>query len=63
MKFIKCNEKCVESNKKKICCRYLYLLEGKPLFPCLMSGGQAISLPPITNGDSTKVSSIPIVVT
>ena len=37
--------------------KYLYLLEGKPLYPCLMdSKGQIISFPPITNSDITKMS-------
>lgn len=36
--------------------KYLYLLEGKPVYPCLMNGGRAISLPPITNSDCTKIS-------
>jgi hypothetical protein len=63
MKFIKCHERYVDSNQiKMFCYRYLYLLEGKPVYPCLMNGGHAISLPPITNSDSTKVSSTPIVV-
>lgn len=37
--------------------KYLYLLEGKPLFPCLLdSTEQVISFPPITNSDITKMS-------
>ncbi|CAK9805563.1 Leucine-rich repeat-containing protein 47 [Anthophora plagiata] len=37
--------------------KYLYLLEGKPLFPCLLdSSDQVISFPPITNSDVTKIS-------
>ncbi|KAG8233402.1 hypothetical protein J437_LFUL013395 [Ladona fulva] len=37
--------------------RYLYLLEGKPLYPCLLdSEGKVISFPPITNSDVTKLS-------
>jgi len=37
--------------------KYLYLLEGKTLFPCLLSGSQeVISFPPITNSDVTKMS-------
>ncbi|CAK9825574.1 Leucine-rich repeat-containing protein 47 [Anthophora retusa] len=37
--------------------KYLYLLEGKPLFPCLLdSSEQVISFPPITNSDITKIS-------
>lgn len=37
--------------------KYLYLLEGKALFPCLLdSSQQVISLPPITNSDVTKMS-------
>lgn len=37
--------------------KYLYLLEGKSEFPCLMdSAKQVISLPPITNSDLTKMS-------
>ncbi|KOX76349.1 Leucine-rich repeat-containing protein 47 [Melipona quadrifasciata] len=37
--------------------KYLYLLEGKPMFPCLLdSSGQVISFPPITNSDITKMS-------
>ncbi|GAB6028618.1 hypothetical protein CHUAL_004455 [Chamberlinius hualienensis] len=38
--------------------KYIYLMEGKPLFPCLLdSDGQVISLPPITNSGITKISS------
>ncbi|KAG5330503.1 LRC47 protein, partial [Acromyrmex heyeri] len=37
--------------------KYLYLLEGKPLFPCLLDQSQqVISFPPITNSDITKMS-------
>ncbi|XP_043265165.1 leucine-rich repeat-containing protein 47-like [Colletes gigas] len=37
--------------------KYLYLLEGKPLFPCLLdSSEQVISFPPITNSKITKMS-------
>ncbi|KAL7292807.1 hypothetical protein TKK_0013633 [Trichogramma kaykai] len=37
--------------------KYLYLLEGKPLYPCLEdSKNQVISFPPITNSDITKMS-------
>ncbi|XP_003705780.1 leucine-rich repeat-containing protein 47 [Megachile rotundata] len=37
--------------------KYLYLLEGKPMFPCLLdSSEQVISFPPITNSDVTKMS-------
>lgn len=37
--------------------KYLYLLEGKPLFPCLLDASdQVISFPPITNSDVTKMS-------
>lgn len=37
--------------------RYLYLLEGKSLYPCLLdSSDQVISFPPITNSDITKMS-------
>ncbi|XP_032691338.1 leucine-rich repeat-containing protein 47-like [Odontomachus brunneus] len=37
--------------------KYLYMLEGKPLFPCLLDNSQqVISLPPITNSDVTKMS-------
>ncbi|XP_012266758.2 leucine-rich repeat-containing protein 47-like [Athalia rosae] len=37
--------------------RYLYLLEGKSLYPCLLdSANQVISFPPITNSDITKMS-------
>lgn len=38
--------------------KYLYMLEGKPLFPCLLDQSQqVISFPPITNSDVTKMSS------
>ncbi|KAH0554773.1 leucine-rich repeat-containing protein 47-like [Cotesia glomerata] len=37
--------------------KYLYLIEGKPLFPCVIdSNNQVISFPPITNSDITKMS-------
>ncbi|XP_011303955.1 leucine-rich repeat-containing protein 47-like [Fopius arisanus] len=37
--------------------RYLYLIEGKPVFPCLLDASdQVISLPPITNSEITKMS-------
>ncbi|XP_046819531.1 leucine-rich repeat-containing protein 47-like [Vespa crabro] len=37
--------------------KYLYLLEGKALFPCLVDNQeQVISFPPITNSDLTKMS-------
>ncbi|XP_078052331.1 leucine-rich repeat-containing protein 47 [Augochlora pura] len=37
--------------------KYLYLLEGKPVFPCLLDvSEQVISFPPITNSDITKMS-------
>lgn len=37
--------------------KYLYLLEGKSMFPCLMDHSQqVISFPPITNSDITKMS-------
>ncbi|XP_012273719.1 leucine-rich repeat-containing protein 47 [Orussus abietinus] len=37
--------------------RYLYLLEGKRKYPCVLdSSDQTISLPPITNSDITKAS-------
>ncbi|XP_043478109.1 leucine-rich repeat-containing protein 47-like [Leptopilina heterotoma] len=37
--------------------KYLYLIEGKALFPCLLdSDNQVISFPPITNSDITKMS-------
>ncbi|XP_045503618.1 leucine-rich repeat-containing protein 47-like [Colias croceus] len=37
--------------------KYLYLLEGKPKYPCLQdSQGRVISFPPITNSDDTKMS-------
>jgi hypothetical protein len=35
--------------------RYLDLLKGKALYPCLMNSGNVISFPPITNCDGTKV--------
>lgn len=38
------------------CFRYLELLHGKELYPCLVDGdGGVISFPPITNSDKTKV--------
>lgn len=37
--------------------KYLYLLEGKHKFACVEdAAGNVISLPPLTNGDLTKVS-------
>ncbi|PSN38760.1 Leucine-rich repeat-containing protein 47 [Blattella germanica] len=36
--------------------KYLYLLEGKPVYPAVLNGGRVISLPPITNSDNTKIS-------
>ena len=37
--------------------KYLYLLEGKQHYPCLIdSTNQVISFPPITNSDITKMS-------
>lgn len=37
--------------------KYLYLLEGKDKFACIEDGaGNVISLPPLTNGELTKVS-------
>lgn len=37
--------------------KYLYLLEGKPLYPCLQdASGKVISFPPITNSDDSKMS-------
>lgn len=37
--------------------KYLNLLEGKSLFPCLLDhSGQIISIPPIINSNITKVS-------
>lgn len=37
--------------------KYLYLLENKTMFPCIQdSSGNVISLPPLTNGEGTKVS-------
>ena len=39
-----------------VCHRYLDLLEGKEEFPCLLDAvGHAISFPPLTNSDKTKV--------
>lgn len=39
--------------------KYLYLLEGKEQFACIEDSlGNVISLPPLTNGDLTKVSTI-----
>lgn len=41
--------------------KYLYLLENKSLFSCLEdSVGNVISLPPLTNGELTKVSAFHI---
>ncbi|XP_001606500.1 leucine-rich repeat-containing protein 47 isoform X1 [Nasonia vitripennis] len=38
--------------------KYLYLLEGKSVYPCLLDANdQVISFPPITNSDITKMSS------
>lgn len=38
--------------------KYLYLLEGKQLFACVEDAtGTCISLPPLTNGEATKVRS------
>lgn len=42
------------------CCiffyRYLQILQGKELYPCLVDAeGHVISFPPITNSDKTKV--------
>ncbi|KAJ8711250.1 hypothetical protein PYW07_008492 [Mythimna separata] len=37
--------------------KYLYLLEGKPVYPCLQdASGKVISFPPITNSEDTKMS-------
>lgn len=37
--------------------KYLYLLEGKNVYPCLLdSSDQVVSFPPITNSDITKMS-------
>ncbi|CAK1552376.1 unnamed protein product [Leptosia nina] len=37
--------------------KYLYLLEGKPKYPCIEdSQGRVISFPPITNSEDTKMS-------
>ncbi|XP_026313481.1 leucine-rich repeat-containing protein 47-like [Hyposmocoma kahamanoa] len=37
--------------------KYLYLLEGKPKYPCLEDAtGRVISFPPITNAEDTKMS-------
>ncbi|XP_028174683.1 leucine-rich repeat-containing protein 47-like isoform X1 [Ostrinia furnacalis] len=37
--------------------KYLYLLEGKPKYPCLEdASGRVISFPPITNSEVTKMS-------
>ena len=35
--------------------KYLYLLEGKKLYPCIVAN-EVVSFPPITNSDVTKVS-------
>ncbi|XP_018530649.1 leucine-rich repeat-containing protein 47 [Lates calcarifer] len=36
--------------------KYLQLLQGKPLYPCLIDGeGHVISFPPITNSEKTKI--------
>ncbi|KAL1501970.1 hypothetical protein ABEB36_007189 [Hypothenemus hampei] len=38
--------------------KYLYLIEGKPVYPCLINEKQVvISFPPITNSDVTKIES------
>lgn len=38
-------------------CRYLQILQGKALYPCLVDAeGHVISFPPITNSEKTKVS-------
>lgn len=38
--------------------KYLYLLEGKEKYPCLLDANNStVSFPPITNSDSTKVCS------
>lgn len=37
--------------------KYLYLLEGRPKYPCLLNSAEVISFPPITNSDTTKVNS------
>ncbi|CAG5047223.1 unnamed protein product [Parnassius apollo] len=38
--------------------KFLYLLEGKPKYPCLEdASGKVISFPPITNSEDTKMSS------
>ncbi|KAK4878789.1 hypothetical protein RN001_011295 [Aquatica leii] len=37
--------------------KYLYLLEGKPQYPCLLnSSNEVISFPPITNSDISKMT-------
>ncbi|XP_026754962.2 leucine-rich repeat-containing protein 47-like [Galleria mellonella] len=37
--------------------KYLYLLEGKPKYPCVEdASGKVISFPPITNSEDTKMS-------
>lgn len=36
--------------------KFLYLIEGKPKYPCLLSSNNdVISFPPITNSELTKV--------
>ncbi|XP_018572838.1 leucine-rich repeat-containing protein 47-like [Anoplophora glabripennis] len=36
--------------------KYLYLIEGKPLYPCLLNEkNEVISFPPITNSDISKI--------
>lgn len=35
--------------------KYLYLLEGQKLFPCLNDNERTISFPPITNSETTKI--------
>ncbi|XP_033825434.1 leucine-rich repeat-containing protein 47 [Periophthalmus magnuspinnatus] len=37
--------------------KYLQLLDGQPLYPCLMDAeGRVVSFPPITNSEHTKIS-------
>lgn len=37
--------------------KYLYLIEGKSQFPCVLdAANQVISFPPITNSEGTKMS-------
>nr|CAI5863456.1 unnamed protein product [Callosobruchus analis] len=36
--------------------KYLYLIEGKPQYPCLLNGNnEVISFPPLTNSDISKI--------